>query len=143
MDAGIAGDPGDGAERLLDRLAERDTDIFCGVMVIDMKVAIRLHRDVDARMPGQQIQHMVEKADPGGNLGYACPIEVDGHLDIGLFGLALDGRGAHETCFSLSKTRPFNRLMTPSLLRDDPVRGELRAMVTGIGHRTRAKPPRL
>ena len=71
MDAGIAGDAGHGAERLLHRLAERNADIFGGVMVIDVEVADRLDRDVDARMPGQQIEHMVEKADSGRDLGHA------------------------------------------------------------------------
>ncbi|KIT81814.1 hypothetical protein QT20_00235, partial [Staphylococcus aureus] len=84
------------AERLLDRLSERDSDVFGGVVVIDMEVAIRLHRDVDARMAGQEVEHMVEEADPGRNRGHACSVEVDRHLDVGLLGLALDGCGAHE-----------------------------------------------
>ena len=37
--AGIAGDAGHGAERLLHRLAERDADILGGVVVVDMEVA--------------------------------------------------------------------------------------------------------
>ena len=47
-------------------------------------------------MPRQEIEHMVEEADSGGNAGHAGPVEVYGDLDIGLLGLALDGRGAHE-----------------------------------------------
>jgi hypothetical protein len=64
-------------------------------------IAIRLDRDVDARMPRQQIEHMVEEADTGRNLGYACAIEVYRNLDVGLLGLALDGRYAHEMGFPL------------------------------------------
>jgi len=55
-----------------------------------------LHGDVDARMAGQQIKHMVEEADSGGDVGHAGAIEIDGHLDVGLFRLALDGGAAHE-----------------------------------------------
>ena len=102
VDRGIAGDAGHGAERLLHRLPERDADILGGVVVVDMKVADRLHRQVDAGMPGQQVEHMVEKADPGRDVGYAGPVEVHRHLDVGLFGLALDGGAAHETCFPLT-----------------------------------------
>src|SRR6266496_1518505 len=58
-------------------------------------------------MPGQEAEHMVEKADAGRNVGHACPVEVHRNLDIGLFGLALDGRRAHENRFPVPKTRPF------------------------------------
>ena len=111
MDAGVAGDAGHGAERLLHRLSQRDADILRGVMVIDVKVADRLHRDVDARMPGQQIEHMVEEADAGRDVRCAGSIEVHRHLDVCLFGFALDSGLAHERCFLLAdpgpKTRPF------------------------------------
>ena len=99
MDRGIAGDAGHGAERLLHGLAERDADILGGVVVVDMQIAIRLDRDVDAGMPGQQIEHMVEEADAGRNVGHAGAVEVYRNLDIGLLGLALDGGAAHEKCF--------------------------------------------
>ena len=107
VDTGVAGDAGHGAERLLDRLSERDADIFGGVMMVDVKVANRLHGDVNARMPGKQIEHMVEEADAGRDVGHACPVEVHADLDVGLLGLALDGRRAHEKCFPWPKTRLF------------------------------------
>jgi len=59
------------------------------VVVIDVKVADRLHRDVDAGMPGQQIEHVVEEADTGRDIGHAGSIEVDRDLDVGFLGLAL------------------------------------------------------
>ena len=93
MWTGIAGDALHVAERLLDRLAERDADILGGVVVVDMQVALGLDRDVDARMPRQQVEHMVEKADAGRDVGHAGAVEVDGDLDVGFLGLALD-RGA-------------------------------------------------
>jgi hypothetical protein len=72
------------------------------VVVIDMEVAIGLHGYVDAGMPGQQVEHMVEKADTGRNLGHARAVEVYRDLDVGFLGLALDGRRAHENCFPLA-----------------------------------------
>jgi hypothetical protein len=53
-------------------------------------------------MPGQQIEHMVEKANSSGNAGHAGPVEVYRYLDIGFLGLALDGRRAHESLLSRS-----------------------------------------
>ncbi len=76
MDRGIAGDAGHGAERLFYGLSQRDTDVLCGVMVVDMEIANRLHGDVNARMAGQQVEHVVEEADAGGNVGHAGAVEV-------------------------------------------------------------------
>ena len=73
-----------------------------------MEIAVRLDRDVDARMPGQQVQHMVEEPDTGRNLGHARAVEVDRNLDVGLLGLALDRRSAHE--------KPLSRAENAALL---------------------------
>ena len=70
VDRGIAGDAGHRAERLLHRLAQRNADVFGRVVMIDMEIAVGLDRDVDARMPGQQIEHMVEEADARGDDGH-------------------------------------------------------------------------
>jgi len=71
VDGGVAGDAGHGAERLLHRLSERDADILGGVVMVDVEVAHRLDRKVDAGMPGQEIEHMVEEADAGRDIGHA------------------------------------------------------------------------
>lgn len=91
----IAGDARHVAERLLDRLAKRDAGVFGGMVIINVQVANRLDREVDAGMAGEEIEHMVEKADAGRDIGHAGTIEVHGDLDVGFLGLALDRRGAH------------------------------------------------
>jgi len=48
VDRGIAGDAGHVAKRLLQRPTKRDANILGRVVVIDVKVADRLDRDVDA-----------------------------------------------------------------------------------------------
>ena len=92
---GIAGDALHVAERLLHRLAERDADILGGVVMVDMQIALGLDRDVDARMPRQQIEHVIEEADAGRDLRAAGAVEIDFDLDVGFLGLALDGGFAH------------------------------------------------
>ena len=52
------------AECLLDGLAERDADIFGGMVMIDVQVAFGLDRDVDARVPRKQVEHVVEEPMP-------------------------------------------------------------------------------
>src|SRR5258708_34954006 len=84
-------------------------------MVGDVKVANRLHGDVNARMPRQEIEHMVEEADAGRDVGHACPVEVNANLDVGLLGLALDGRRAHEKVLPVAENAAL--LTGPSRLR--------------------------
>src|ERR1700754_3583744 len=101
--------------------------------MVDMQIAIRLHRDVDAGMPGQEIEHMVEEADAGCDMGHARSVEVDRNLDVGLLGLALDRRAAHGSCLAhCRKRRSFNRRMTPSLLRYGPIGPQLLPMVSEL-----------
>src|ERR1700722_11360131 len=95
MHVGIAGDARHVAERLLHRLAERNTDIFSGVMMIDVEVAFGLDLDIDPRMPRQEIKHVIEEADTGRDRRTALAVEVDGNLDRGLLGGPLHGRLTH------------------------------------------------
>ena len=100
---GIARDALHVAERLLHRLAERDADVLGGVVVIDMQVALGLDRDVDARVPRQQVEHVVEEADAGRNGRTPGAVEIDFDLDVGFLGLALHGRFAHGICPSVAR----------------------------------------
>jgi hypothetical protein len=95
MHIGIARDALHVAERLANRLAERDADILGGVVVIDVQIALGLDRDVDARVPRQQVEHVIEEADAGRDRRAAGPVEIDLDLHVGFLGLALYGGFAH------------------------------------------------
>jgi hypothetical protein len=84
------------AQGLLDRLAEADADIFHRVMLIDMQIAIGLNGQIDQGMPGEQLEHVIEKAYAGGDVCLAGAIEIQFEPDIGLFGLAMDRGGARH-----------------------------------------------
>ena len=100
---GIAGDAAMVPSACFTRLAERDADILGRVVIIDMEIALGLDRDVDERMAGQQVEHMIEEANAGRDVGHAGAVEIDRDLDLGLLGLALDGGLAHGT-LSLAAT---------------------------------------
>ena len=51
------------AERLQHRLAERDADVLDGVVLIDVEVARRLQREIEAAVTREQLQHVIEEAD--------------------------------------------------------------------------------
>ena len=93
---GVTGDTLHVAERLPHRLAERDTDILGGVVVVDVQVALGLDRDVEARMPGQEVKHVIEETDTGRDRRTAAAVEIDGDLDVGFLGGTFDGRLAHH-----------------------------------------------
>ena len=64
--------------------------------IVDVQVALGLDREVDQAVAGDLVEHVVEEADAGGDLGRAGAVEVDVDLDRGLLGLALDRGAAHR-----------------------------------------------
>ena len=127
MHVGIAGDALHVAERLLDRLAERDADVLGGVVVVDVQVALGLDGQVDAGMARQQVEHVVEEADAGRDRRRAGAVEIDRDLDVGFLGGALDRTFAHERVSSrrleLALSRaPFIRGLPASPLRRPELR---------------------
>ncbi len=88
------------AQRLLERFPDRDTDIFDGVMVVDMCVAVAGDAQAKPAVLAQQCEHVIEKADAGGGSRTCCGIiEVDGHGDTGLGCMTGDGSSAGHGYF--------------------------------------------
>ena len=84
------------AERLLQRLAERDPDVLDRVVGVDVQVALAAHVEVEAGVRGERGQHVVEEADAGArSRERPCAVEVQRQADVGLARLALD-RGSSE-----------------------------------------------
>src|SRR5689334_5895932 len=52
-------------QRLFKSLSQRDTNIFHGVVLIDIEVATGLKFQVKCSVAREQLQHMIEKTDPG------------------------------------------------------------------------------
>jgi hypothetical protein len=78
------------ADRLRHRLAERDADVLDRVVAVDVQVARGLDLEVDQPVAGDLVEHVVEEADAGGELGRAAAVEVDAHADLRLGGVAPD-----------------------------------------------------
>ena len=72
----------------LDYSVTTDRDIFGGVVGVDVKVTGRLYRQIEPRVAGQAVQHVVKKPDAGRNVGVAGPVDVQRNRDGGLAGLA-------------------------------------------------------
>ncbi len=81
------------AQRLLQRLAQRDADILGRVVEVDMQVALRFQLDVDQAMARKLLEHVIQETNAGCDPVSARAVEVHGGLDRGFFGVALDGGG--------------------------------------------------
>src|SRR5207244_5109903 len=95
----IAGaiDPLAVAERPQHRLAERDADIFDRMVLIDVEIAPGLQRQVEAAVPREELQHVIEKADPGPDVVAPLSIDREAPFDVRL------GRPAVERCGPLHR----------------------------------------
>src|ERR1700733_10454015 len=99
---GIAGQASLVAERLRQRLAERDAHILDRVMIVDMAVALSPNFDIDKGMARQLIEHMIEETNAGCNISKARPIEIEANLNARLIRLACDCALAHRDPEALS-----------------------------------------
>ena len=90
-------DPAARAQRLRHRLAERDAEIFHGVMLIDVEIADRVDPQIERAVPGDEFQHVIEKADAGADRVLPFAVEADGEHNLRLGGPPIDHRTAHST----------------------------------------------
>jgi hypothetical protein len=98
----IAIDPGAVAERRIEGLAEGDADVLHRVMGAGLEVAGRAHDQPHAGVAAEQVQHVVEEADPGRGR-HVAPVQVELEGDLGLARSPLDGcRSAHAHCLVLA-----------------------------------------
>ncbi len=80
----VAGDPGAVAERLVERLPEDDRGVLGGVVGAGLQVAADGDVEVEAPVPGEQVEHVVEEADAGRAGARAGAVERQRQRDLGL-----------------------------------------------------------
>jgi len=79
---GITMNTGFIAQGLGKGLAKADADIFHSMMVIDMGIALCLHREVKKTMHSKESQHMVQESNAGADIGLprAVNVQLKGNL---------------------------------------------------------------
>ena len=88
-----------GAQRSLHRFSERDANVFNGVVLVDVEVASGGDGEIEGPVASDEIEHMIEEADAGGDFGFATTLEREAEADIGLGGFAMDRSGAAHAPF--------------------------------------------
>ena len=84
------------AQGTVNGLAQADSDIFGGVVAVDMNIAIAVNMEVDEAVLGEKGQHVIQKAEAGCDVGFARAIEIDGEFDFGFGCVALDLMGSRH-----------------------------------------------
>jgi|SRR5580704_18119342 hypothetical protein len=84
------------ANRLANSFTEGDAGVFNGVMLIDVKVAFRFDVQIERPMARDEIEHVIEESDSGGNFRGSAPVEVQAKVYFGLVRFAVDGGGSRH-----------------------------------------------
>src|SRR6185437_10868916 len=86
------------AERLAQRLSERDPDILDGMVRVDVQIALRGDREIEHAVARDLIEHVIEKGDARRKRGLSGAVDVDAYVDVRLGRAARDLRASDRTC---------------------------------------------
>jgi hypothetical protein len=75
------------AEGFLHRLAKGDSDVFDGVVLIDVQIASRVQLEIERAVPSYEFQHVIEETNTRADMRFAVAVEIQAEGDIGLIGL--------------------------------------------------------
>ena len=84
------------AQRLEERLAEGDPDVFYGVVLVHIQIAARSELEIETAVPCEEFQHVVEEADAGRDAVSPAPVEREPDVNVCFGGLAANGRSARS-----------------------------------------------
>src|SRR5215472_1295272 len=82
------------AEGLFDGVAKGDANVFDGMVLIDIEIALGAKMEIESTVASDLLEHVIKEADTGGNVGFATPVEVETKCDVRFL------RGAAEDGFS-------------------------------------------
>src|ERR1035437_9933270 len=106
------------AEGFGEQLAEHDADVFHGVVLVHVEIALGLQGEVEAAVLGEQLQHVVEEANAGRDVIASAALDFQGAGDACLFGIALNGGGSHAAGTHAAKTS--GRTLMSSMMAQAP-----------------------
>src|SRR5512146_796179 len=88
------------ANGLSERLAQRDADVFHGVMRVDVQVAPGVDVQIDQPVASDLVQHVFEERQAGIQLYLAGAVKVHLDRDLGLEGVATDFSATHDSPYA-------------------------------------------
>ena len=104
--------------RLAERLPEANAHVLHGVVLVHLQVAAGGDGQVEGGVFGQQGQHVVEKADAGGDPRLADAVQQQFQFDVGFRRLAVDaGSSGHRSVRSDQSRDRWSRVRSGLLSR--------------------------
>jgi hypothetical protein len=70
------------AKGLGERLAEGNTNIFIGVVIINFDIAFRFDIEIDQTVGGNLIEHVIEKRNPRIGVTLSGSVQVDADMNV-------------------------------------------------------------
>jgi len=119
----ITPDAGLVAQRLGNRLPQRNRRILCRMVLIDMEIACHLHRHINQRMARKLLHHMIEKANPCGNLIGSRAIQIHRNCNASFRSVALYASGAFRYVLIVSHARAIDPCAAISSTRNIIAKG--------------------
>jgi hypothetical protein len=90
LGVGVAPEARGVAPRPRAREAAPDAGVLHRVVAVHVEIALGLDREVQQRVPGQRLEHVVEEADAGAHAGFAPAVQHHDDVEVGLLGGAAD-----------------------------------------------------
>jgi hypothetical protein len=78
------------AEGAVKRLAQGDADVFDGVVLIDVQIAVALEVEIEGAVAREELEHVIEEANAGGNFIAALALDGEFEIDACLRGVPRD-----------------------------------------------------
>ena len=76
------------AERVIEGLAEGNADIFDGVVLVNVEVALAAQLEIEAAVTCEELEHVIEEADASRDLVLAGALDGERQVDLGLGSVA-------------------------------------------------------
>src|SRR4029079_19244501 len=123
-----------GSERLRDRFPQRNPHVLDGVMLIDVEIAADGERHIERSMASEELEHVIEEADAGGDVVSAAALDAELQANWRLARLPRDYGAAHRTSSKAAAARRVSSTR-PAVIRMHPAQ-------PCSGDRSRTRTPR-
>ena len=84
------------AQGVLEGLTDHDAGVFDRVVTVDFKVSLDGDRQVNEAVPGNLLEHVIEKADAGRYRTGAGAVQVQADFNLRFFGVTGNDGGTHQ-----------------------------------------------